>query len=297
MKHAFVFIHLLVLTLIAYLGVGIMYKNFNFSPGHGKAGPAGTGDRSAIHPRKAPDLTPEKRQRTITRRNLFNVLTTSDLTDKDPLSKQTLEKTDLKLALWGTVTGEPMGSSYAVIEDKKTKEQSLFQVGDAVQRASIKQIMRNKIILTLDGRDQILEVEPRQRPAGRSFQNNMMALPNQNLTNGNPLGIVQQPFGDTASFLKQVKIRPYFKNGKPNGLLLYGIKPGSAFQKLGLRNGDIVQEINGEETLTTQDVQTIYQNMEATPEIEFVVRRQGKTKEILYNGQTNSYTEEDASNE
>jgi general secretion pathway protein C len=297
MKHAFVFIHLLVLTLIAYLGVGIMYKNLNFSPGHGKAGPAGTADRSAIHPRKAP-LTPEKRQQTITRRNLFNVLTQDKNpdTDKPPL-EQTLEKTDLKLALWGTVTGEPMGSSYAVIEDKKTKIQSLFQVGDAVQRASIKQIMRNKIILTLDGKDQILEVEPSQRPAGRIFQNNMMALPNQKSINGNPLGIGQQPFGDTASFLKQVKIRPYFKNGKPNGLLLYGIKPGSPFQNLGLRNGDIVQKLNGEETMTAQDVQTIYQNMEATPEIEFIVRRQGQTKEILYNGQTNSYTVEDASNE
>jgi len=290
MKHTFVFIHLLILTLLAYLGVEIMYKNITFSPGHGRADLTDTNDKGAT-PRKPPDLTPEKRQQTITRRNLFNVLTRDNSPDPGnqvPLAEQSLEKTDLKLALWGTVTSGKMGYSYAVIEDKNTKVQSLFQVGDAVQGASIKQIMRNKIILTLDGRDQILEVEPSQHLALK---------PPNNLINGDPLKIETPLFEDNASFLKQIKIRPYFKNGKPDGLLLYGIKPGSPFQNLGLRNGDIVQKLNGEETLTTQDVQTIYQNMEATPEITFVVRRQGQTKEILYNGQTNSYTVEDATNE
>jgi S1-C subfamily serine protease len=46
-------------------------------------------------------------------------------------------------------------------------------------------------------------------------------------------------------FARGARIVPAVKNGKPNGLKLYAIRPNSVFAHLGLANGDTVLTING----------------------------------------------------
>ncbi|MCZ6748224.1 MAG: PDZ domain-containing protein, partial [SAR324 cluster bacterium] len=45
---------------------------------------------------------------------------------------------------------------------------------------------------------------------------------------------------------------PIIENGEPQGFQLRKIKAGSIFQRLGLRNNDLIQGVNGE-SLTTAD--------------------------------------------
>ena len=68
----------------------------------------------------------------ITQRNLFKVEVekkeSSGNHQAENIEPEKLEATSLKLVLWGTVTG---GSKvYAVIEDKKLRQQSLYEIGD-----------------------------------------------------------------------------------------------------------------------------------------------------------------------
>jgi general secretion pathway protein C len=101
--------------------------------------------------------------------------------------------------------------------------------------------------------------------------------------------------------MKQARIRPFFSDGKPDGLLLYGIRNDSVFQQIGLKNGDIVKSINGSDILSAQDAVTIYQSLntplEEMPDIRFTVQRRGKIQEIVYNAQNNEYTVENVSDE
>jgi general secretion pathway protein C len=51
--------------------------------------------------------------------------------------------------------------------------------------------------------------------------------------------------GATLQDLREAKAVPTFKDGKFNGYRLSVVKPGSLFQRLGLKPGDVVQTAGG----------------------------------------------------
>ena len=69
-----------------------------------------------------------------------------------------LQQTNLKLKLWGTVTGNKE-EAYAVIEESGKRQQNLYRVGDSIQNATVKLILREKIVLSVNGKDEILDIE------------------------------------------------------------------------------------------------------------------------------------------
>ena len=93
----------------------------------------------------------------IVKRNLFaaDKIASKDDKQTDPLSN--LQKSSLDVVLMGTVSGREE-EERAIIYDKKEKKQDLYQVGDYIQQAIIKQIMRGKVILNFNGRDEMLDI-------------------------------------------------------------------------------------------------------------------------------------------
>ncbi|MCA1794052.1 MAG: type II secretion system protein N [Desulfotignum sp.] len=304
MKHLFIILQLLLLTFGAYTVVGMVYHNMISPPGSRiqdiKIQPGELTDPENTA-RKVPD---PKKYTAIADRNLFNVLTQSPEPDLEASPaenlKKPLEKTRLQLALWGTVTAASENTSYAVIENKKTREQSLFQVGDQVEGATIKRIDRSQVILRVNGQDQILEVDITLTPSSPTASKSALPQP-QTQVSQTGSSLQEQADAGLPALMKQARIRPFFSDGKPDGLLLYGIRNDSVFQQIGLRNGDIIKSINDSQTLSAQDAVTIYQSLDASLEdvsdIRFTILRRGKTQEILYNAQNNEYTVETASDE
>ena len=94
----------------------------------------------------------------ITERNIFNSDTEKIAPKAQKVDIDKLKQTELKLKLWGTVTGQN-GRDYAVIEDTKTREQNLYHAGDTIQNAVVKLILREKVVLNVDNRDEILAME------------------------------------------------------------------------------------------------------------------------------------------
>jgi type II secretory pathway component PulC len=73
-----------------------------------------------------------------------------------------LSATSLDFILLGTVAGEN-GDKRAVIMDRESKKQAIYHVGDTIQGAVIKDILRGKVVLGFRGRDEILDMtEARQ---------------------------------------------------------------------------------------------------------------------------------------
>ena len=102
--------------------------------------------------RKLPD------SQAILTRNLFGPSAeeiTSSMMDKEQIAPVTLEATSLELSLLGTITGSPKNRR-AIILDKKKKVQDIYSQGDVIQDALIKEIQREKLILTRNGSDELL---------------------------------------------------------------------------------------------------------------------------------------------
>jgi hypothetical protein len=69
-----------------------------------------------------------------------------------------LQRTNLKLKLWGTITGNSV-SAYAIIEEVAKREQKMYRAGETVQNATINKILRGKVVLIVEGRYEKLEME------------------------------------------------------------------------------------------------------------------------------------------
>lgn len=118
---------------------------------------------------KSPPVATDVDYSIITRRNLFGPppSATDDAATSSPVIEEELEATALDVVLMGTVGGEE-GNERAIILKKKDRSQDLYQVGQIIEGAVIKEIKRGRVILTVDGRDEMLDISE-----ARQFANNV----------------------------------------------------------------------------------------------------------------------------
>lgn len=233
----------------------------------------------------------------VIQRNLFKVTVTGKKKKKAPgTGDLSLEKTSLKLSLWGTVTGQRMEDGWAVIKNLKEKHQDLYRVNDKIQGATIKSILRNKVILTVNGEDQILEVneEPLTYQGGKHVFSGKKPRRTRNHSLEKPdmleiLEILEMP--SRAPRSKQLfKIRPYVKDGEASGVMIYSIKRASVARRLGLQNGDIIQAVNDDEIQDPRDLEDFTDSFDDASDLTISILRRGESKELLFNGQDNTYS-------
>ena len=229
----------------------------------------------------------------VTRRNLFKVQVNGEQQKaQEPAEEILLEKTSLELTLWGTVTGQKKQDGWAVINDRKTKEQELYRVNDTIQGAVIKSILRNKVILTVNGKDQVLEMDENQsflKKRGTSRRSSESrpkptSQPRQNIP-------TPERMPDKVSQSDQLfKTRPYIRNGEASGVMVYSIKRDSVAQLLGLRNGDIIQAVDDAEIQDVQDLEDFEESIGDHSDVTISILRRGKPKELVFSGEDSAYS-------
>lgn len=215
----------------------------------------------------------------IMKRNIFGSQEEISV-DRQEEEIEDLQPTSLKLALLGTVSGNRQ-NAFAVIQELDKKRQALYRIGDSVQGAMVKKITRGKVILRVNERDEMLTIE-----AGVASRGNE-EIPIPEITNKGATKIVdrsdvQASMKNLHRLLSQVRVRPHFRNGKADGLLVTNIKPGSFFAKLGLRNGDIVQGIDNRMIKSPDDVLEVYKKFRLGSQAALKIMRNNKQKTINY---------------
>jgi len=122
---------------------------------------------SATEPEKKDPMKPLAAYGVIARRDLFKTVKTEPETKPD-MNVDALTETRLNLKLWGTIAGDAE-RTYAVIEDPKIRQQHLYRVGDMIQTAKVKMILRERVVLTVDGLDEVLAIQNNEKsgPADR----------------------------------------------------------------------------------------------------------------------------------
>jgi general secretion pathway protein C len=220
-------------------------------------------------------------------RNLFNTRSTSE-SQAGKVDVASLEETKLNLKLWGTVSGTGDGD-YAVIEDVKAREQNLYRSGDAIQTATIKEIFREKVVLTVNGKDEVLQMQDLKsgNAAIRSGGVPVRAgSPASGAVRAQRISLrrsyIEQSMTDVASLMTQVQIQPHMENGVPAGLALSSIKPNSIFRRMGLRNGDIISGVDGTEISSVDDALRLVDSLKSASTLSVQLKRRGREKNIEY---------------
>lgn len=75
---------------------------------------------------------------------------------------------------------------------------------------------------------------------------------------------------------KGARVVPAVKNGKPDGLKLYAIRPSSVYAKIGLNNGDTIHSINGIDVSTPDKMLEAYVSLKDAKEFTLDITRRGQ---------------------
>ncbi len=173
------------------------------------------------------------------------------------------------VTLRGTITG-PREISRAVIED--AGDQKLYRIGESVKSATIIAILRNKVILDVNGQQQMLVVEERA-------SNGKVASARASTRTPRRPRAAPASAGDAMKNLDQLvgnaRVVPYYRGGQPYGFRVSDVVEGSEIYNQGMRTGDIIKSVNGVPIRTPQDALNAYQELQNSTTVQLEVERQG----------------------
>lgn len=259
------------------------------------------------HPirRSTQSLKQPKRQRSdysvILDRNIFQAVVKETSPQKRAQSEKPitadqvkdLAKTSLDVRLRGTAVRDG-GASFAVVEDKRARKEDLYRVGDMILgEAKVIQILEDRVVVLRDGKKESLELfveegEKKKPPSTTASSKRPPTVLGSGVrrVGSNRWSVsreaIESAKGNLSQLMTQVRVTPNFTEGKPDGFKLLSIKRGSIFDRLGLRNGDVVRGINDVPLDSPEKALEVYGQLESGQSVRVDVVRRGRQQTFTY---------------
>ncbi|HUI25348.1 MAG TPA: type II secretion system protein GspC [Candidatus Kryptonia bacterium] len=220
----------------------------------------------------------------IHQRDIFNSVKPEPEKPKGPPPK-----TELKVKLWGVAIHDD-GHSSCVIEDLGNHQQQLYKIGDTVQGiATVVRVEWDKVILSRDGQEEVLELSPDLRKPSNMVvpvSASTAVDPHIQLVGDNQYRIdrseVDSALENMNQLFTQIRAVPHFEGGKSTGFRLFAIRQDSLFDKIGLKNGDIIQDINGTELTDPSRALALFTELRNESNLTVKVLRNKELKTLSY---------------
>jgi general secretion pathway protein C len=213
----------------------------------------------------------------ITEHDVFNAPRPTEAVAAAPVS-------ELKAKLLGTAPGDGM-HSYAIIEDDNQKSQQLYRIGDTLQERTLTKVDWDHVTFKGPRGEEVLQlVEATNKapapaaaaPAGSGIQQKSdtdyvidRAEIDKQMENMNQL-------------FTQVRAVPHFQDGKAAGFRLFAIRQDSVFEKIGLKNGDVITRVNGNDLTDPARAMSLIQELRNEGHITVDVTRNRQPTTLSY---------------
>lgn len=201
-----------------------------------------------------------------------------------PNADSTTSAETLGLRLVGVVAGGPT-TSRAIIEDTNARITGPYKIGDVVASATIATIASDRIFLTHNGQTKVLCLHTAQAPRGPSGPS---AARTADVNAPPSLATVKPPsppsgrLGYIEDLFRTATIEPYVKNGRTEGLKITGLEQSPLAGLVGLRDGDIVQTVNGQDLDSKQKAFQVLKKARTQSKIDIHVLRNGKARDLSF---------------
>ena len=219
----------------------------------------------------------------------FQTIAARDVFNAGPIRRT---ETAPAARLWGV--GMHGDQAYAVIEDPATHEQRLQRVGDEIGGARITAIEWDRVTLRgADGQQTLLLTTEPSVAEGEQAA----AAPPGGMPPDAPDVPIRQTGADsfivdrsaltgavdnTSGLLTQLRAVPEVNEGRPVGFRLFQINPQSVFARLGIRNGDVVQRVNGGTLADPASLLGFLQRLQNEPRVALDIVRGGQPHTLVY---------------
>jgi general secretion pathway protein C len=196
-----------------------------------------------------------------------------------PQSAETsLAPSNLNLTLTGVMARPISGCALVIVQGQP---ESAFCVGeDITPGVRLDAVERDRIVIARNGQRETVPLKDIEK------QGNLIAPPL-------PPGPIVQPGSTGASLVDRKQLQQQL--GKPEflsqalivpnpggGFLVRQIQPGSLYEKLGLRPGDVIKNVNGQALGSMEDVMRLYQQFGTAQRVLVEVQRQGRNETLYY---------------
>jgi general secretion pathway protein C len=222
----------------------------------------------------------------IYERDVFNATHRATAPDGSGDVRAEAKRTDLNVKLWGTAIDSDPRASHAIIEDLATRAQALYRIGDTVlDVATLTRVEWDRVVLERDGVEEVLDLELQRRgPNARGAA--VPAAGRIQRTADNKFVIDRREVEKTVKNLNEVftqaRAVPHFQDGTTVGFRVFQIKPGSVFERIGLKNGDVVKRVNGVELTDPTKAITLFTELQNEGHIAVDLERNRKAQSFSY---------------
>ncbi len=226
----------------------------------------------------------------------------------DPLSAPRCDG----VVVHGTTVSENPMWSMAMVQGPGDKQGKLRRVGDAVAQKTIAYIGYNpakhspSVWLTNDGqlcqsilfsKEKPRHARPRRqahakkKPRGRRRGRGPPPLPKKIARKIQKVGpndynvdrsAIDMILEQHAQLMHSVRVSPDQKNGHVAGIRVLNIRPDTLLGKLGFKNGDRIDSINGFSLSSPEKALQAYARLRTAPNINVRIRRRGKAQAIHF---------------
>jgi general secretion pathway protein C len=227
----------------------------------------------------------------ISKRDIFN----SAKPEPPPPPVEVPVATPLKLKLWGVAVHNNAQHSYSIIEDLGARKQGVYGINAAVPGgATVKTIEWDKVILAHNGKDEILELASKGPLGGKPVPAAAAAAaPSPAAGGGNiqalseneflvPRSEVDSALENISQLFTQIRAVPHFEGGQSIGFRLFAIRRGSLFDKIGLKNGDIITAINDNAMNDPTKAVSLLQDLKDATKLKVNALRNQQPLELSY---------------
>jgi type II secretion system protein C len=259
----------------------------------------------------APSASPPnyvKVERAILGRNLFNSEGVFPDEKKIDRSNQKSAVFDIEAACQTSTLGiELLGTIYlgrgrksgsvATIQEKGFSQADVYQVDDIIignEQASIIAIEPRQVILNNSGTKECLKLK---KPSRSSSSNASSSSTKQGdsgrITTPDPTeageytleaSYVEKQVGEGGGkILTQGRLVPFNKDGQMQGFKMIGLKSAGLFAKIGMKNNDVITQVNDTSLLQPDQGFAFYQAFENETEITINLIRNGQPMSVKVN--------------
>jgi general secretion pathway protein C len=190
-----------------------------------------------------------------------------------------------KMKLLGVVMGDQGGVS-AIIELIANKQQLFIRLHDQVPDiGEVAEIRRDGLLIRQGGQQEILglsmgEDQPPMVPKPQAAS--APAVPGAPIKKTLDRREVDQAIGDLPKLLSQARAVPVMANGAMSGFRMDYIAPSSFYEKIGLRYGDVLKQVNGVEIRDPSTMLTLFQQLRNERTVKLDVLRNNQRATLLY---------------
>jgi type II secretion system protein C len=248
------------------------------------------GREPVLTPQSAPAETSTKTEATVRSLEDYSIIMERNLFGGSESETPALEETvsvediptaekNLGLKLIGTVAGDDAETSFAIIDNKKTRKQELYHEGDKAGEVLIKKILRNKVIVDAGRGEELLALEleetgkkvefspaPQSAVRGRRTASRQQSLQFDRAE-------VEASLQNVDQVIQELNITPFVRAGKPTGFRLGRLPRDSILIEMGLRTGDLITGVNDQDITSPEQAAEFFQTLKQGGDVAIKVRK------------------------